>query len=232
MPEVRLKSSDGKIIVAEEQIIQCSKRIKGILAQAGPKRNENEIVASLNVKSDILSKVLEWAEFHKDDVDDEEEDIEQERELHEGRLYEIPYWDEHFFTLNQSSFVEIIAAAHYMKINRLMNSASKKVANMIKGKTPEQIRQIFSLKNDFTAAQEKLILKEKARIEKRMRLLKKSKKSELHFKLFMNWIRFLSNECVVYTTHVITFLNKNFKNFNSDVVVYEDYIVSFILNVK
>lgn len=186
MPEVRLKSSDGKIIVTDERVVQCSKRIKGLLAQAGKKRDENEVVASLNVTSSTLSKILEWAEFHKDDPEEEEEDVERVRELYEGRMYDIPYWDEHFFKINHSTFFEIMAGAHYMKISRLMNSASKKVANMIKGKSPEEIRVIFDIKNDFTAAQEKEIRKERSRLEKKLRLLKKYKKNELHFKLFMN----------------------------------------------
>lgn len=43
-----------------------------------------------------------------------------------------------------------IQAAHYLNIKSLLNLTCRTVADMIKGKTPEEIRKTFNIKNDFT----------------------------------------------------------------------------------
>ncbi|CAJ0604458.1 unnamed protein product [Cylicocyclus nassatus] len=47
-------------------------------------------------------------------------------------------------------------------IPSLLDVTCKTVANMIKGKTPEEIRRTFNIKNDFTPEEEEQIRKENA----------------------------------------------------------------------
>ena len=42
----------------------------------------------------------------------------------------------------------------------LLDVTCKTVANMIKGKTPDEIRKTFNIKNDFTPAEEEQVRKE------------------------------------------------------------------------
>ena len=48
-------------------------------------------------------------------------------------------------------------AANYMDIKPLLDLACAKVASMIKGKTPEEIRKRFNIKNDFTPEEEEAV---------------------------------------------------------------------------
>merc|ERR1712072_1414082 len=55
---------------------------------------------------------------------------------------------------------DMILAANYLDIKDLLELTCEKVASMIKGKTPEEIRKVFNTQNDFTPAEEDEIRKE------------------------------------------------------------------------
>ena len=42
----------------------------------------------------------------------------------------------------------------------LLDLACSTVANMLKGKSPQEIRAVFNIKNDFTPAEEEEVLRE------------------------------------------------------------------------
>ncbi|RWS18102.1 S-phase kinase-associated protein 1-like protein [Leptotrombidium deliense] len=54
----------------------------------------------------------------------------------------------------------LILAVSYLDIKGLLDVTCKTVANMIKGKTPEEIRKTFNIKNDFTEEEEAQVRKE------------------------------------------------------------------------
>ena len=62
--------------------------------------------------------------------------------------------------VDQGTLFELILAANYLDIRSLLDVTCKTVANMIKGKTPDEIRKTFNIKNDFTPAEEEQVRKE------------------------------------------------------------------------
>ncbi|CAH2067499.1 unnamed protein product, partial [Thlaspi arvense] len=52
------------------------------------------------------------------------------------------------------------AAANYLNIKNLLDLTCQTVADMIKGKTPEEIRTTFNIKNDFTPEEEEEVRRE------------------------------------------------------------------------
>jgi len=157
--KVRLQSSDGEVFEVEMEIIKLSHTIKTMLEDLGveDEESETEIIPLPNVNAAILKKIIQWCSYHKEDPPMLDEDDNKEK-----RTDDIGSWDSDFLKVDQGTLFELILAANYMDIKGLLDVTCKTVANMIKGKTPEEIRRTFNIKNDFTPAEEEQIRKENA----------------------------------------------------------------------
>ena len=101
---------------------------------------------------------------HKDDPPVPEEDD----EFREKRLDDIPPWDQEFMRkVDQSTMFEIILAANFLDIKELLEVGCKTVANMIKGKSTEELRNLFGIVNDLTPAEEEKIRTENSWCEEK-----------------------------------------------------------------
>ena len=69
-------------------------------------------------------------------------------------------WDANFVSIDQEMLFELILAANYMDIKSLLDLTCAKVASLIKGKTPEEIRRTFNIVNDFTPEEEQQVREE------------------------------------------------------------------------
>ncbi|XP_067030398.1 S-phase kinase-associated protein 1-like [Acropora muricata] len=102
-----------------------------------------------------LIKVIQWTEIHQDDLPPPDDD-----ENNEKRTDDIDPWDQEFLKVDQGTLFELILAANHLELKGLIDVTCKTVANMIKGKTPEQIRKTFNIKNDFTPEEEEQVRRE------------------------------------------------------------------------
>mmetsp|Transcript_10215 Transcript_10215/g.18003 ORF Transcript_10215/g.18003 Transcript_10215/m.18003 type:complete len:180 (+) Transcript_10215:179-718(+) len=103
-----------------------------------------------NVKSAVLEKVIEFCEVHI-----EQPMAEIEKPLASANMAEVvSEWYAKFIDLEQELIFELILAANYMDIKPLLDLTCAKVASMIKGKSPEEIREHFNIPNDFTPQEE------------------------------------------------------------------------------
>lgn len=106
----------------------------------------------------ILQKVIEWCTHHRSDAaPPAEEDATAARPRGSEDISE---WDEDFVKVDQATLFEMILAANYLDIKPLLDLTCKTVANMIKGKTPEEIRKTFNIINDFTPEEEEQVRRE------------------------------------------------------------------------
>ncbi|KNC46164.1 S-phase kinase-associated protein 1 [Thecamonas trahens ATCC 50062] len=151
---VKLISSDGHTIEVPEDIVRKSQTLQNTLDDLAKDQLENGIPLA-NVTHAILTKVVEWCTHHKDDPPPPEDDDARTR-----RTDDITPWDADFCKVEQTVLFELILAANYLDIKGLLDLCCKTVANMIKGKSPEQIRQTFNIKNDFTPEEEEQVRKE------------------------------------------------------------------------
>ncbi|KAL2914600.1 SCF ubiquitin ligase complex protein SKP1b [Polyrhizophydium stewartii] len=152
---VKLSSSDGREFVVAKEVACQSVLIKNMLEDLG--EDSDAPIPLPNVSGPVLEKVIEYATHHKDDAppppEDDSKNITKSSE-------DIEEWDKEFINVDQGTLFEIILAANYLDMKGLLDLGCKTVANMIKGKTVEEIRKTFNIVNDFTPEEEEQIRKE------------------------------------------------------------------------
>ncbi|WCJ35064.1 SKP1-like protein 1 [Euphorbia peplus] len=147
--KITLKSSDGETFEVEEAVAVESQTIKHMIEDDCA---DNGIPLP-NVTSKILSKVIEYCKKHVDTPKSED------RPASSGED-ELKTWDAEFVKVDQATLFDLILAANYLNIKSLLDLTCQTVADMIKGKTPEEIRKTFNIKNDFTAEEEEEVRRE------------------------------------------------------------------------
>jgi len=151
--KVTLTSSDNENFPVDKEVAERSVLIKNMLEDVG----ESDAPIPLpNVNSKVLKKVIEWCEHHRTDPPAPTDENTEDRK----RNTDIEEWDQKFMEVDQETLFEIILAANYLDIKPLLDVGCKTVANMIKGKSPEEIRKTFNIVNDFTPEEEAQIRKE------------------------------------------------------------------------
>ena len=147
-----LVSSEGEKMQISVKAAQRSQMIKRIIDDFP---NETEIPLE-NVRSNILKKIKEYLD-HYQDTDPKE----IERPLASQNYQEcVDPWDFEFINVDLDLIFEIMLASNYMDIKPLLELATSKVASIIKGKTPEEIRKTFNIQKEFTPEEQQQIREE------------------------------------------------------------------------
>ncbi|CAN6541489.1 unnamed protein product [Malus baccata var. baccata] len=144
--KITLKSSDGESFEVEEAVALESQTIKHMIEDDCA---DNGIPLP-NVTSKILAKVIEYCKKHVDAAKPDEKISEDD----------LKAWDQEFVKVDQATLFDLILAANYLNIKTLLDLTCQTVADMIKGKTPEEIRKTFNIKNDFTTEEEEEVRRE------------------------------------------------------------------------
>ncbi len=121
------------------------------------KEFDKDIIVPLPLASSfVLKRVIEWLDHHKDD---DLSPIDEDQANH--KIIHIDDWDKKFLNANyKTAIFQILAVANYMNIRHLLDLCCKTVANMMKGKSAEEMREMFGIVNDFTPEEETQIKKE------------------------------------------------------------------------
>lgn len=154
--QIKLKANDEGIRTVDSDVAKRSILIMNLLEDLTPEYAMSMPIPLHNVSSPVLDKVLEYCIHHRNDpAPTADEDSESRK-----KTTEIDDWDQKYMQVDQEMLFEIILAANYMDIKALLDVGCKTVANMIKGKSPEEIRKTFNITNDFTPEEEEQIRRE------------------------------------------------------------------------
>ena len=139
------------MIAAQKSIL-----LKNMIDDMGQEAMLTQAIPIPNVNGTVLDKIIEWCKQHQGDPNPTEQDDSDSRK----KTTDIEEWDQKFMQVDQEMLFEIILAANYLDIKALLDIGCKTVANMIKGKSPEEIRKTFNIQNDFTPEEEDQIRRE------------------------------------------------------------------------
>ncbi|KAK3412713.1 hypothetical protein EUGRSUZ_I01424 [Eucalyptus grandis] len=138
---ITLRSSDGETFEIEEAAALQSKTLENMIDEdcAGTP------IPLPNVTGKILAKVVEFCSKHAEPgVDDES----------------LRAWDAEFVNVEQATVFDYILAANFLEIPTLLNLTCNVVADMIRGKTPDEIRKFFNIKSIFSPEEEEEVRRE------------------------------------------------------------------------
>jgi S-phase kinase-associated protein 1 len=125
--------------------------------------DEYEAVVPLpNIKSDILQRVIEFLQHH---VGTPMADIDKPLKSTIMSENVADVWDAAFVDQPQDTIFELILAANFLDIKSLLDLTCAKVASMIRGKTPAEIRSTFNIVDNFTPEEEAQVREENKWVE-------------------------------------------------------------------
>ncbi|EFO83664.1 hypothetical protein CRE_03095 [Caenorhabditis remanei] len=137
-----LQSSDGQELKISSLASQQSKTLKNLLASLHDGADFNEVISMDNIKEATLLKIIEWCEHNRGEpVPDHDEDPKP------GSV-RFSEWDKEYLEIDCSQLFDLIVAADYLNIRKLLVYATNKVALMGKGKSPEQMRVTYMIPTD------------------------------------------------------------------------------------
>ena len=159
---VRVKSKDSKIFTVTKNIVKQIGLLKNFLELESKKYiNDdvisNDIIPLYEVDGSTLNLIIKWCIYHDDEDDDDDDEV-----YYKINNEEISPWDRNFLqNLEMQTIVNLINAANYLNIVRLLNTSCKYIADsIIIGKSSEEIRHIFKLEDDLSPEEKERIKEE------------------------------------------------------------------------
>lgn len=156
---VKLMPSDApeSPITVSTEVANMSVTIRNMLEDFGGATDISIPVHNVDTKT--LRKVIEYCEYH----------IANPTPMGPAPAYtgppkkdDIAPWDKEFCSVDNVTLFDLILAANYLDIRPLIDVTCTTVANMIKGKTPDEIRVIFEIKENPTPEEQEQIRKDNA----------------------------------------------------------------------
>ncbi|CAN6220500.1 unnamed protein product [Urochloa humidicola] len=163
---VTLVSSDGALFEVREAAASLSETVRRMIDGAGGSACGGGIPLP-NVDARTLSVVLEYCNKHApapaaDGDGDGDPAPAPESSSAEAADEDLKWFDTEFMNIDQGTLFSLVTAADYLKVEGLLDLTCKTVADMIKGKTTEEIRETFGIVNNFTSEEEEAIRLEHA----------------------------------------------------------------------
>ena len=136
---INLKSKGGKRVAIKLKAAMNSNFIRNYNIDY-----PNEDVYLKNIKHRTLIKIKKYLEHYMHNTPKKIEMPLPNKDFKEC----IDEWDYDFINCDIEIILELMVAANFLDINSLLDLTSAKIASLIKGKNPDEIRRILNMEND------------------------------------------------------------------------------------
>lgn len=147
--KITLQSNDKVEFKVTKKVSQMLPTLDDMVNDLGG-YDENTKIEFNSIDSYSLGKVIEYCENH---VDNQPVDY-----LAKGLV--LSDFDNTFCPSEHEQLFKITLAANYLCVKPLLDLCSKTIASHIEGKSSEEIRKMWNIKNDFSPEEEALNEKE------------------------------------------------------------------------
>ncbi|KAJ4752263.1 SKP1-like protein 1B [Rhynchospora pubera] len=154
---ITLMSSDGEEFMVTEKVARECTTIRNML-------EDDCVITNIplpNVTSDILSMVIEYCKEHVATAEKAAAETAEKGSSSAPAAAkankDLEEWDKAFMNVDVYTLCDLILAANYLNVSGLLDLAIQTAANLIKGKSPEQIRKTFHIQNDLSLEEEEKI---------------------------------------------------------------------------
>lgn len=121
------------------------------------------IIPLYNVETEQVKLVIEYCVHHAEHPEYEEIVYSEEQTQ---KNQNIVAWDVEFFDrIGPKDVPYLLTTANYLDCKRLLKASAIYIASKIRGRRPEEIRETFGIKNDFSPEEERRVRKENGWIE-------------------------------------------------------------------
>ncbi|KAI1718335.1 skp1 family, dimerization domain-containing protein [Ditylenchus destructor] len=149
--------NESDIIEVPFKQIKQSHTFHNMFRDLGCDLDENFVFPMPAVKPDVFQKVVEWTANHIGVPDPE---VKEDPTTRERVWFTLNDYENKFFDVPVDITAELLTAANYLDIKHLYLYGCQKMAELIKSKTPEEIRELLGLEDDLTPEEKEEIKKQ------------------------------------------------------------------------
>lgn len=152
--EYIIESKEGKIFKLKgRREIQLS----GLLKDTFQESDKSKPVKMREIPSHTLGQIVDYLKHHKGKVSYEIPKPLESSDLKDVK--DIDKWDVNFVDIPKEELFHLLLASNYMQITPLLCLCCAKLASLMKGKTPEKIRKLFNIEDNYTKEEEEEVKK-------------------------------------------------------------------------
>lgn len=146
---VLLVSNEGESFAVARQAANQSALIATMLDEEDEDDEEKQEIPLPGIRSDVLALVVEFMkQYHKDPMKEIEKPL---KSTNIGDL--VQEWYANFVNRDQEIIFGLVAAANYLDCQTLLDLMCGSISCRVMGKTPDEIRQVFNIEEEFTEAE-------------------------------------------------------------------------------
>lgn len=151
---ITLISKEGESFTVLQQIAEQSKTLSDLIKEA----DSGAPIPLPTIPSKTLCKIVEFCMKHKDDGPEPpkapEDEIDDPNHVLD-KPYEMTDWDKTFTAnMDQDETFELILAANYLDVRKLLKVMCRVIALSVLGKSPKDIYAMFGVQEELTPEEE------------------------------------------------------------------------------